>query len=108
MTSPHGWASPFSFVASANCLLFEDAVPVFADVDPVTLNLDPDAAEAAVGERTAGILPVHIFGYPAAMPQFEKLAEGRGLGVLEDSCEALGAVDAEGVRVGARGNASLV
>ena len=106
-----GWAagdevvtSPFSFVASANCLLFEDAVPVFADVDPVTLNLDPDAVEAAAGERTVGILPVHIFGYPAAMAQFEKLAEGRGLGVLEDSCEALGAVDAEGVRVGARGN----
>jgi perosamine synthetase len=96
--------SPFSFVASANCLLFEDVAPVFADVDPVTLNLDPDAAEAAVGERTVGILPVHIFGYPAAMPRFEELAEGRGLGVLEDSCEALGAVDGEGVRVGARGN----
>jgi perosamine synthetase len=96
--------SPFSFVASANCLLFEDAVPVFADIDPVTLNLDPEAAEAAAGERTVGILPVHIFGYPAAMPRFEKLAEGRGLGVLEDSCEALGAVDAESVRVGARGN----
>jgi perosamine synthetase len=96
--------SPFSFVASANCLLYEDATPVFADVDPVTLNLDPGAARAAVGERTAGLLPVHIFGYPAAMPDLEALAGERGLGILEDSCEALGAVDSEGVRVGARGN----
>jgi len=96
--------SPFSFVASANCLLYEGARPVFADVDPITLNLDPDAAAAAVGERTAGLLPVHIFGYPAAMPELEALAGARGLGILEDACEALGAVDSEGRRVGARGN----
>jgi perosamine synthetase len=96
--------SPFSFVASANCLLYEGVRPVFCDVDPVTLNLDPHAAAAAVGERTAGILPVHIFGYPAAMPDFEALAAARGLGILEDACEALGAVDSEGRAVGARGN----
>ncbi|HEX7292994.1 MAG TPA: DegT/DnrJ/EryC1/StrS family aminotransferase, partial [Solirubrobacterales bacterium] len=96
--------SPFSFVASANCLLYEGARPVFCDVDPETLNLDPAAAEAAVGERTVGILPVHIFGYPAAMPELEALAERHGLGILEDACEALGAVDSEGCRVGARGN----
>ena len=59
--------SPFSFVASANCLLYERARPVFCDVDPITLGLDPAAAEAALGPRTAGILPIHIFGYPAAM-----------------------------------------
>ena len=63
--------SPFSFVASANCLLYEGARPVFCDVDPVTLDLDPAAAEAAIGERTAGLLPVHIFGYPAAMAELE-------------------------------------
>lgn len=96
--------SPFSFVASANCLLYEGARPVFCDVDPVTLNLDPAAAEVAVGERTRGILPVHIFGYPAAMPELESLAEAHGLGILEDACEALGAVDSEGRRVGSRGN----
>jgi perosamine synthetase len=96
--------SPFSFVASSNCLLYEGARPVFCDVDPVTLNLDPVAAAAAVGERTAGVLPVHIFGYPAAMPEFEALASKHGLGILEDACEALGAVDSEGRRVGARGN----
>ena len=96
--------SPFSFVASANCLLYEGARPVFCDVDPETLNLDPAAAEAAVGESTAGILPVHIFGYPAAMPELEAIASRRGLGILEDACEALGAVDSEGRAVGARGN----
>ena len=96
--------SPFSFVASANCLLYEGARPVFCDVDAETLNLDPQAAGAAVGERTAGILAVHIFGYPAAMPELEALAARHGLGVLEDACEALGAVDSEGRPVGARGN----
>ena len=96
--------SPFSFVASANCLLYEGARPVFCDVDPLTLNLDPVAAAAAVGERTAGILPVHIFGFPAAMPELEAIAARNGLGILEDACEALGAVDSEGRKVGARGN----
>jgi len=96
--------SPFSFVASANCLLYEGARPVFCDVDPVTLDLDPAAAAASAGERTVGILPVHIFGYPAAMAELEALAAERGLGLLEDACEALGAVDAEGRKVGARGN----
>lgn len=96
--------SPFSFVASANCLLYEGARPVFCDVDPVTLNLDPAAVEAAVGEHSAGILPVHIFGFPAAMPELEAIASKRRLGILEDACEALGAVDSEGRGVGTRGN----
>src|SRR5207244_7111561 len=64
--------SPFSFVASANCLLYEGATPVFCDIDPVTLDIDPAAARAAVGERTAGLLPVHIFGYPAALTELER------------------------------------
>jgi perosamine synthetase len=96
--------SPFTFVASANCLLYEGAKPVFVDVDPVTLDIDPDAAAAAVGERTAGLLPIDIFGWPAAWPELEALAAKHGLGVLEDSCEALGAVDSEGRMVGTRGN----
>jgi perosamine synthetase len=96
--------SPFSFVASANCLLYEGARPVFCDVDPVSLNLDPAAADAAAGERTAGVLPVHIFGFPAAMPELEAIARRHGLGVLEDACEALGAVDSQGRAVGSRGN----
>jgi perosamine synthetase len=95
--------TPLSFVASANCLLYEGATPVFCDVDPITLNIDPDAARAAIGERTAGLLPVHIFGYPTAMPELEAAAQ-RGLAVLEDACQALGAVASDGIRVGARGN----
>jgi perosamine synthetase len=98
--------TPFSFVASANCLLYEGATPVFCDVDPVTFNLDPEAAAAAVGKRAAGLLPVHIFGYPAGMPALESLAGDRGIAVLEDACQAIGAVASDGRRVGARGNAA--
>jgi perosamine synthetase len=92
--------SPFSFVASANVILYERATPVFADIDPVTLNLDPDAAAAAITGRTAALLPVHIFGYPADLPAFEQ----HGLPIVEDACEALGAVHADGTPVGARGH----
>jgi dTDP-4-amino-4,6-dideoxygalactose transaminase len=99
--------TPFSFVASANCLLYENAQPVFCDIDPRTLNLDPEAAAAAVGERTTGLLPVHIFGFPADMPALEGLAAERGLWIVEDACEALGAMHADGAPVGARGNLSV-
>ena len=94
--------SPFSFVAS-NRLLYEDVEPVFCDVDPVTLELDPTAAWEAISERTAGILPVDILGYPAALPAMEKIAAEGDLGLLEDAREAPGATDADGVEVGARG-----
>jgi perosamine synthetase len=96
--------SPFSFVASANAALYERARPVFADIDPVTLNLDPDAAAAAVTQRTRALLPVHIFGYPADLPAFERLAGREDLAIVEDACEALGAVHADGVAVGGRGH----
>ncbi|MGH2948864.1 MAG: DegT/DnrJ/EryC1/StrS family aminotransferase [Solirubrobacteraceae bacterium] len=92
--------SPFSFVASANVILYERATPVFADIDPVTLNLDPDAAAAAITGRTAALLPVHIFGYPADVPALER----HGLAIVEDACEALGAVHADGTAVGGRGH----
>ena len=77
---------------------------MFCDIDPRTLNIAPDAAAAAVTERTTGLLPVHIFGYPADMPGFERLAAERGLWLVEDACEALGAAHADGTAVGARGN----
>jgi perosamine synthetase len=99
--------TPFSFVASANCLLYENARPVFCDIDPRTLNMRPDEAAAAVGERTSGLLPVHIFGYPADTPGFEQLAAQRGLWLVEDACEALGAIHPDGSSVGARGNPSV-
>jgi perosamine synthetase len=92
--------SPFSFVASANAPIYERARPVFADIDARTLNLDPQAAAAAITSRTTAILPVHIFGFPADIPAFEAL----GLPIVEDACEALGAIHADGVAVGARGH----
>jgi perosamine synthetase len=94
--------TPFSFVASANCILYEGATPVFADIDPRTLNLDPSAVEAAVTPRTKAILAVDIFGYPAEYTELEAIAERHGLKIVEDACEALGA-EYEGRPVGSRG-----
>lgn len=96
--------TPLTFVASANCLLFEDARPVFCDVDPETLTIDPAAAGSAAGAATAGILPVHIFGYPAAMEELERLAGSRDLGILEDAAQALGTRYTDGREAGSRGN----
>ena len=95
--------SPFSFVASANAPLYEGAVPVFADIDPVSLCIDPDAAAAAIGTRTAALLPVHIFGHPADVPALER----HGLPIVEDACEALGAFHADGTPVGGRGHPAV-
>jgi perosamine synthetase len=91
--------SPFSFVASANCLLYEGATPVFADIDPRTLNLDPVAVEAAITPRTRAILAVDIFGYPCELEPLRDLAERHGLALIEDACEALGA-EYRGRRIG--------
>jgi perosamine synthetase len=99
--------SPFSFVASANAAVYEGARPVFADIDPMTLNTDPEAVEAAVTERTKAIMAVHIFGYPAEMDQIEAIARRHGLGVVEDACEALGARHPDGRPVGGRGNPAV-
>jgi perosamine synthetase len=99
--------SPLSFVASANVMLYEQAVPVFADIDPITLNLDPAKARAAVGARTVGLLPVHLFGLAADMPAFEKIASDHKLWIVEDACEALGALDTDGRRVGSRGHQAV-
>lgn len=99
--------SPFSFVASANAALYERARPVFADIDPLTLNLDPAAAEAAIGPRTKALLPVHIFGYPADMASFEAIASRHSLAIVEDACEALGARHPDGVPVGGRGHPAV-
>jgi perosamine synthetase len=76
---------------------------VFADIDPVTLNLDADAARAALTERTTALLPVHIFGFPADLPAFESF----GLPIVEDACEALGAVHRDGAAVGGRGHPAV-
>jgi perosamine synthetase len=97
--------TPLSFVASANCLLYEGATPVFCDIDPVTLNLDPAGAQSAAdNRRLAGILPVHLFGYPADLLALEGIADAYEIPILEDACQALGAVDAEGRQVGSTGH----
>jgi len=97
--------TPLSFVASANCLLYEGATPIFCDIDPVTLNIDPAAAQSAAdNRRIAGILPVHIFGYPADLLALEGIADAYETPILEDACQALGAVDAEGRPVGTTGH----
>ena len=98
--------TPFSFVSSANCVLFEGAHPVFADIDPETLNLDPASVEAAITPRTKAILPVHIFGYPAELDSIEQIAERHGLAILEDACEALGA-EYRGRPVGSSGHPAV-
>lgn len=95
--------SPLSFVASANVCVIEGATPVFADIDPVTLTLDPQAAADAVTGKTSAVLPVHIFGYPAAMAELEAI----GLPMVEDACEALGGRYADGARVGSRDNPAV-
>lgn len=82
--------TPFSFVATTNCLLFEGATPVFADIDPESYNLDPTAAQAALTPRTRALLPVEVFGNTAHFDAYERLARNRGLGMIEDCCEALG------------------
>ena len=104
--------SPFSFVASANVLLFERAVPIFVDVDPVTGNIDPQLVQyaaqdlasggataekwlprkgVATGAQLKALLPVDVFGQPAEMDSIRATAEQHNLAVIEDSCEALGA-----------------
>jgi perosamine synthetase len=99
--------SPLSFVATANSILYEGATPVFCDIDPVTFNLDPGAADSVMDDDVAGILPVHIFGYPADLPALSKLASDHGAGLLEDAAQALGAVDRQGRRIGTAGNIAI-
>ncbi len=83
--------SPYSFAATANCFLYEGGVPVFADVDPRTLNVDPAAVEAAVTPRTKAIVAVDIYGYPCELDELRAIADRHGLALIDDSCEALGA-----------------
>jgi perosamine synthetase len=83
--------SPYSFVASANCAIYEGATPVFADVDARTLNLDPAAVEAAITERTKAVVAVDIYGYPCELDELRTICDRNGLALIEDSCEALGA-----------------
>jgi perosamine synthetase len=94
--------SPVSFAASANCFIFEGATPVFADVDPQTLNLDPAAVEAAITERTKAVVAVDMFGYPCELDELRAICDRHGLALIEDAAEALGA-EYKGRPVGGQG-----
>jgi perosamine synthetase len=94
--------SPLTFAASANCFIYEGATPVFADVDPQTWNLDPAAVEAAITERTKGVVAVDMFGYPCELEPLMELCEQRGLMLIEDSAEALGG-QYKGAPIGSHG-----
>jgi dTDP-4-amino-4,6-dideoxygalactose transaminase len=98
--------SPLSFVSSANCFILEGATPVFADVDPVTLNLDPGAVEAAITERTRAIVAVDMFGLPCELDELRTIADRHGLTLIEDACESLGA-EYRGRPLGAHGPSAV-
>jgi perosamine synthetase len=98
--------SSFSFVASANDILYTGATPVFADVDPLTFNMDPAAVEAAITPRTKAILIVDIFGYPAEVPALIEIAERHGLGIVEDACQSIDG-DYNGKKLGTFGHPAV-
>jgi dTDP-4-amino-4,6-dideoxygalactose transaminase len=98
--------SPYSFVASANCFMYEGADPVFADIDPRTFNLDPEAVEAAITEKTRAIVAVDIFGYPCELDELLAICERHGLTLIQDSAEALGA-EYKGRRLGSHGHMAV-
>ena len=83
--------SPYSFVASANCAIYEGATPVFADIDPRTLNLDPAAVEAAITPHTRAVVAVDIYGYPCELEELQAICTRHDLSLIDDACEALGA-----------------
>jgi perosamine synthetase len=98
--------SPYSFAASANCFMYEGGIPVFADIDPRTLNLEPAAVEAAVTERTKAIVGVDIYGFPGELDELRAIADRHGLALIDDACEALGA-RYRGAPIGSHGTASV-
>jgi len=91
-----------SFVATANAVLYLNAIPVFTDIDPFNLCMDPDRIEAAITPKTKAIIPVHLYGHPADMVRINEIAEKHGLVVIEDAAEAHGAT-VNGRKVGSWG-----
>jgi perosamine synthetase len=94
--------SPFTFIASANSILYTRARPVFVDIDPATFNIDPKLIEAAITPRTKAILPIHLFGLGCDMQPIMAIADRNDLQVIEDTCQSHGA-SYMGKRVGSFG-----
>jgi len=82
--------TPYSFVATAHSLLWNGIKPVFVDIDPATLNLDPDRIEAAITPQTTAIMPVHCYGHPCDVDRIQKIADNYGLKVIYDAAHAFG------------------
>ncbi len=98
--------TPFSFVASGNCILYVGAKPVFVDIDPVTYNLDPALIEQAITPKTKAILVVHIFGQSADMKPIQQIAKKHKLKIMEDACESIGATY-QGKKTGTFGESAV-
>jgi perosamine synthetase len=98
--------TPFSFVASANCVLYERAVPRFVDIEEDSLGIDPDQVEQAATSRTRAVLPVHVFGRPCRIDALVSIARRRGWSVIEDACEGLGST-VDGRPLGSYGDVSV-
>jgi perosamine synthetase len=97
---------PFTFIASANSILYCGARPVFVDIEPDTFNIDPELIEAAITPRTKAILPIDLYGNPANMPRIMEIAEKHGLRVIEDAAQAHGA-SIDGRKVGTFGTGAF-
>ncbi|MCY7347676.1 MAG: DegT/DnrJ/EryC1/StrS family aminotransferase [Pyrinomonadaceae bacterium] len=98
--------TPFSFIASANVLLYENAIPVFVEIDSKTLNIDANKIEAAITPHTRAIMVVHVFGRPSPMREIVEIANRYNLKIIEDACEAIGA-ESEDKKVGNIGDAGV-
>ena len=98
--------TPFSFIASSNCILFEKAKPIFVDIDEKTLNIDINKIEEKITDKTKAILPVDVFGHPNNMKEIMELAKRYNLKVIEDSCEAIGS-EYEGIKSGTSADAGV-
>ena len=98
--------TPFSFIASSNCILFEGATPRFVDIDPQTYNIDLDKLEAAITPRTKAIVAVEVFGHPGGMIELEQIAQRHEIPLIEDSCEGFGG-RVGGRPIGSFGRASV-
>jgi len=98
--------TPFTFISSTTSIMAVGARPVFVDIDPVSLNIDPDRIEQAITEKTKAILPVEIFGNPAGFDKVREIAERNNLPIIEDSCEALGS-ELNGKKAGTFGTMSV-
>jgi len=98
--------TPFTFISSATSIMMAGATPVFVDIDPVSLNIDPTKIESKITDRTKAVLPVEVFGNPAGIDKVREIAQRHNLAVIEDSCEALGS-ELNGKKVGTFGTMSV-